>query len=264
MISSKKISNKLLHSVFIINCIFVLIIVFYGLQRSSQTTQAFAQTSKESVPTIQKLTTLNLDNDSFNKSLEIELQDKDVKHTDIKLYAFEVKAKPQNPQTQPTTDNKLTQTKDSHSQTHTAKDIEQKPQNHVNSQQIVLPNTKTKQKENLQTQPKTKITNTGQDIQDRLQAMIQTQCLTLGCDAKKIQALMMCESNGNPKAYNADGPYIGLFQYYPATFESYAKKYKITNPDIYNPDHQIIITTNVFMSDKVSNIWPHCMSKLDS
>ena len=264
MISSKKTSNKILYSIFIINFVFVLIITFYGLQKSPQLVQAFAQTDKERLPATHKLTTLNFDNHNFNKSLGIELQDRDVKSASIKLYAFEVKAKQQKPQTQVITSNKLAQTKNNHSQDNTVKDTKQKTQQSINNHQVALPDTKTEQKENLQAQSKTKITNTDYHTQEEIQAMIQTQCLTLGCDARKIQALMMCESNGNPKAYNSVGPYIGLFQYYPATFESYAKKYKITNPDIYNPDHQIIITTNVFMSDKVSNIWPHCMSKLDS
>jgi Transglycosylase SLT domain len=75
---------------------------------------------------------------------------------------------------------------------------------------------------------------------------IRARCDKLGCDSVTMIRVMRCESTNNPKAYNAAGPYIGLFQFNPQTFASYANKIGLSNPDIYNPDHQIDVATWMF------------------
>lgn len=66
----------------------------------------------------------------------------------------------------------------------------------------------------------------------------------------EIRELAICESTMNPNAinendihYNADGSIsigsFGLLQYSIPTFEEYAPKAGVINPDIMNPRHQI-------------------------
>jgi len=68
--------------------------------------------------------------------------------------------------------------------------------------------------------------------------------------AESLIRVAKCESSMNPKALNpkdSDGlPAYGLFQFKKTTFDTYAKKAGIENPDIWNEDHQTQVAAFMF------------------
>lgn len=83
---------------------------------------------------------------------------------------------------------------------------------------------------------------------------IKARCEILGCNSTQLIRVMTCESSGNQSAYNAAGPYIGLFQFLPSTFNSYARKIGLSNPDVNNGDDQITVATWMF-AQGMSSQW---------
>lgn len=69
-------------------------------------------------------------------------------------------------------------------------------------------------------------------------SQIKYWCSFYGCNPNTLHRVMMCESGGNPRAYNRSGA-TGIFQFLNSTFRSYAPKAGITSPDLWNPKHQI-------------------------
>lgn len=70
-------------------------------------------------------------------------------------------------------------------------------------------------------------------------------CNFYGCNPDTLHRVMMCESGGNPKAYNPSGA-SGLMQFMPPTFRYYSAKAGITNSSIWNTSHQIQTTAYMF------------------
>ena len=77
---------------------------------------------------------------------------------------------------------------------------------------------------------------------------------------KLLYQLMMCESGGNPKAWNKTDPYggaKGLFQYLQPTWDKYSKEYGIENPDIWNAEQQVELT-KLLLADGKCYLWTCC------
>jgi soluble lytic murein transglycosylase-like protein len=68
-----------------------------------------------------------------------------------------------------------------------------------------------------------------------------------GVDPDFMIKIARCESSLNPRAYNPAGPYIGLFQFLPATFYAYGGK------DIYSPADQSETTARML----ARGLWRH-------
>ena len=68
-----------------------------------------------------------------------------------------------------------------------------------------------------------------------------------------LRQVMMCESGGNPLAWNKNDPNggsRGLFQFQEATFFGAAQALGIANPDIWNVEQQIQTTAYLFSENK--------------
>lgn len=76
--------------------------------------------------------------------------------------------------------------------------------------------------------------------------------------SEAIVSLASCESTFNTKAYNpkdTDGlPAYGLLQYKWTTFYTYAKKYGIDNPNIWDPNQQLELTL-LMLRDGLKHQW---------
>ena len=83
---------------------------------------------------------------------------------------------------------------------------------------------------------------------------IKARCEEVGCNSTQLIRVMMCESTGRQSAYNAAGPYIGLFQFLPSTFNAYARKIGLPNADVNNGDDQITVATWMF-AQGMSSQW---------
>lgn len=66
--------------------------------------------------------------------------------------------------------------------------------------------------------------------------MINAAASKYGVNAQELHNVMMCESGGNPAAYNPYGPYYGLFQFNAGMFDGGPYG---SSADIYNPHDQI-------------------------
>jgi len=69
---------------------------------------------------------------------------------------------------------------------------------------------------------------------------------------ERMYAVMMCESGGKATAVNPAGPYSGLFQYSPDTWDADWNTYR--NEDILNPRAQIFATALAW-SNGMQNHW---------
>lgn len=77
---------------------------------------------------------------------------------------------------------------------------------------------------------------------DRVKQEVDTQAKAFHTFADKMHTTVNCESQYNVKAYNRSDPYggaIGVAQFLRPTFEKYAPLAGVTNPDIWNPVHQL-------------------------
>ena len=93
------------------------------------------------------------------------------------------------------------------------------------------------------------------DIPVDFETYIVQMCTKYGCNPDQLKRVMYCESGGRADALNKAGPYIGLFQFSLGTFKGYAAKIKtLSNPDVYNPYHQIEVAAYMF-SKGLSSHW---------
>ena len=80
---------------------------------------------------------------------------------------------------------------------------------------------------------------------------------------QSLKDVMICESGGNFRAFNKSDPNggsRGLYQFQPRTWEVFSKEAQLENPDIWNPNHQILVTAWAFSKDRQSH-WS-CAKKL--
>ncbi|GEM_PF-2268730 len=73
----------------------------------------------------------------------------------------------------------------------------------------------------------------------------------------KMWRVLLCESSARSDAYNASGPYIGLYQYSPATWGGNWNPYR--NYSIYNAQAQIYATAAAWQQSHQS--WWECYYK---
>ena len=81
-------------------------------------------------------------------------------------------------------------------------------------------------------------------------------------EPKWLEPLIMCESGGNPNAWNKEDPNggsFGILQFQIPTFYSFAKKYDLENPNIDNPEQQIWLAKKM-ISDGLQYKWS-CWNK---
>jgi hypothetical protein len=94
---------------------------------------------------------------------------------------------------------------------------------------------------------------------------IEVSAVQNNVDPEAMKALMMCESRGNPNAWNKTDPgkfgSRGIFQYQHQTFYGTAKQYGLKDPDIWNYDHQIKITAYLLAQNKW-NLWYNCSKSI--
>jgi hypothetical protein len=72
-----------------------------------------------------------------------------------------------------------------------------------------------------------------------------------GVDGPYLVRVARCESSLNPRAYNPAGPYVGLFQFLPATFYSYGGR------EIYSAEDQANVAARMIARGMASH-WPVC------
>ena len=73
----------------------------------------------------------------------------------------------------------------------------------------------------------------------------------------------MCESSNNPNAWNKSDPNggsKGLFQFQTSTFNNYAKKIGIQNPDIWDKEQQVSVGAYMIANGQIGQ-WS-CAKKL--
>lgn len=89
-----------------------------------------------------------------------------------------------------------------------------------------------------------------------LEQKIVNSCQKFGCNPNQLIRIMKCESNKNPKAINRrerDNP-SGLFQYKPRTWSNFSRLAGFGTLDIWNEDHQILLTSWAF-TNGYKNHW---------
>ena len=74
--------------------------------------------------------------------------------------------------------------------------------------------------------------------EDRYDSLFQFYGWKSAVDWLLLKAQVKAESDFAPRAKSPAGA-KGLSQFMPATFEEWAQKLKLSNPDIYNPEHSI-------------------------
>ena len=93
--------------------------------------------------------------------------------------------------------------------------------------------------------------------------MIDHYAQVFKIDPRPLYDVLECESGGNPKAHNPKDPNggsYGLFQYQKRTWDLFAKEARLENPDIWDPNDQILVTAWAFSKDRQSH-WS-CAKKL--
>jgi hypothetical protein len=73
---------------------------------------------------------------------------------------------------------------------------------------------------------------------------IDFYCVKFGCNPVQLKRVMNCESTNNMNARN--GQYVGLFQFGPQTFNSFARSSGLVGGNIYNAEHQIYVAAWAF------------------
>lgn len=73
---------------------------------------------------------------------------------------------------------------------------------------------------------------------------IDYYCSLYGCNTQQLYRVMMCESSGNPLAYNNSGA-SGLFQFMPSTWRYFSNLSGIYG-DIWNTEDQIHLAAWAF------------------
>jgi len=86
-----------------------------------------------------------------------------------------------------------------------------------------------------------------------LEQKIVNSCAKFGCNSAKMIKVMRCESEGR----NVVGTWghIGIFQFTNRTFYSFASKYGVQNANIWNTDHQIEVTSQMFAQGLGKQHW---------
>jgi soluble lytic murein transglycosylase-like protein len=84
-----------------------------------------------------------------------------------------------------------------------------------------------------------------------VEAIITAAGQAAGVDPSWLISTAECESGLNPNAYNGAGPYGGLFQFLPSTFEAHG------GTNIWDPTQQAQIAATMFASGE-SGEWPVC------
>lgn len=74
--------------------------------------------------------------------------------------------------------------------------------------------------------------------------IITNAALAAHIDPVELLAVATCESSMNPKATN--GASFGILQFVPSTFQIYARKLHISDPDIWNVSQQARIAAYMF------------------
>lgn len=85
---------------------------------------------------------------------------------------------------------------------------------------------------------------------------IQYWCGVYGCNADRVNKVMICESGGRSNAYGPGG-YSGLFQFSTASFYNYSRLSGIPVSDIFNAEQQIQLATWMY-SNGYAGSWPNC------
>ena len=83
--------------------------------------------------------------------------------------------------------------------------------------------------------------------------IIMAAAARYGANGDHMVRVARCESGLNPRAYNAAGPYIGLFQFHPSTFAAYGG----AGRDIYSAYDQADVAARMFARGLASH-WPVC------
>jgi Transglycosylase-like domain len=86
--------------------------------------------------------------------------------------------------------------------------------------------------------------------------LIKINCEKYGCNADRLNRVMICESGGRSNAYGPGG-YIGLFQFAPSSFWNYSRLSGIPVSDIYNAEQQIQLAAWMY-SNGYAGSWPNC------
>ena len=90
-----------------------------------------------------------------------------------------------------------------------------------------------------------------------LTTTIETIANKYEINPEKVIELANCESTMSPTAWNKSDPKggaKGLFQYLQPTWDFYTSKFGIDNPDIWNSDQQIEVTSRLLAMGK-SSLW---------
>ncbi len=113
-------------------------------------------------------------------------------------------------------------------------------------------------KKKLEEEKKTKLANLPPKIgsKEEFMHLIREKCNIKNCDSELVIKVMFCESGGISNATN--GVNKGLFQYADTTFYANSKKIGITDPNIWNPYHQIDVTTHLFSQNSFFH-WKNCV-----
>lgn len=86
-----------------------------------------------------------------------------------------------------------------------------------------------------------------------LTQMIIERCQKYNCDANKMLKVVKCESGGRNIA--GTGGHIGPFQFTSRTFYSFATKYGVSNPDIWNMSDQVEVAAQMFAQNLGKQHW---------
>ena len=84
--------------------------------------------------------------------------------------------------------------------------------------------------------------------------IIMAAAARYGVDGNWMVRIASCESGLNPNAYNRSGPYIGLFQFLPSTFQAHG------GTNIYDPYQQSDIAANM-LAHGGARSWPVCSQR---
>jgi len=87
--------------------------------------------------------------------------------------------------------------------------------------------------------------------QQQVESILTAAADAAGVDPAWLISTAECESDLNPYAYNASGPYDGVLQFLPSTFAAHG------GTDIWDPTQQAQIAATMFASGE-SGEWPVC------